>query len=163
MCIQISKCHLYPVLARFLRKSCGKWKLSCHLSLSKLNIKSKNFFYKSCSFCYAIWEWYIKVIDICYSLFVTCYMLLAVWTFYLKLVITCKNWFLWLVVVRLAIFTYNFGHPLLEIRIYWGYFIAFPGLGLRITQVWPWSDIVFSPYFFVLEQVTDKVSTICPN
>ena len=29
-------------------------------SLSKLSIKSKNFFYKSCSVWYAIWECFIK-------------------------------------------------------------------------------------------------------
>ena len=30
-------------------------------SLSKLNIESKNFFYKSCSVWYAIWDYHIKV------------------------------------------------------------------------------------------------------
>ena len=32
-------------------------------SLSKLNIKAENFFYKSCSFCYAILEYDINKND----------------------------------------------------------------------------------------------------
>ena len=30
------------------------------LSLSKLNIESKHFFYKTCSVCYAIWDYQVK-------------------------------------------------------------------------------------------------------
>ena len=78
-----------------------------YLSLFEQSIKSENFFYKSCSVWYAIWEWGIKseslaaiygtvTFNICYQttaiynlLSVTCYLNLFIWNL-LLLAKTCS-------------------------------------------------------------------------
>ena len=80
------------------------------------------------------------MIDLCYSLSVTCYMLLAIWIF-----LSCKNLYLSLVVVRLVIFiiyriqVFN-GTIRPELSI-WNQNIPFRSI-IRINQVISiWSEI----------------------